>query len=171
MIQLNVMIVFMILCSLAAIEMKDLFSAVISFGSIGLGLSVCFLFLKAPDLAIVQLVVEILVLVVLIRGTVSRDSSGYERREWFTYTAFGIFVVVFLAMIYNVLNDIPGFGYPLMRLSRSLLMESFQKTGSPNIVVSILLDYRAYDTLAAITVFFASIMGVVTIMRKIGHKK
>ncbi len=50
---------FMIIGALYAIHAKDILSAVIACGIVGYSLVICFLLLKAPDLAIVQIVVEI----------------------------------------------------------------------------------------------------------------
>ena len=63
------LIIFMILAAFVAVQVKDLLSSVIAVGAVGLGLSVAFLMLKAPDLAITQFVVEIMVLILLIRAT------------------------------------------------------------------------------------------------------
>jgi multicomponent Na+:H+ antiporter subunit B len=65
MIELYVLLVFMIIGAIIAIEMKDLLSAVIAVGAVGLGLSLVFLVLKAPDVAITQIVVEMLCLIIL----------------------------------------------------------------------------------------------------------
>ena len=67
------LLVFMLLAAVIALESKDLLSSIISVGAVGFMLSVIFLFLKAPDIAIVQVVIEILTLVILIRVTISRD--------------------------------------------------------------------------------------------------
>ncbi|MCK4689959.1 MAG: DUF4040 domain-containing protein, partial [Candidatus Marinimicrobia bacterium] len=53
---------FMILGSIVALELKDLLSSIIAIGIVGLGVSVSFLFLQAPDLAIVQFLFEIFAL-------------------------------------------------------------------------------------------------------------
>lgn len=45
---------FMIIGSIVALEIKDILSAVIAVGVVGLGVSISFVFLQAPDLAIVQ---------------------------------------------------------------------------------------------------------------------
>ncbi len=66
MIELYVLLIFMIIGAIVAIEMKDLLSSVIAVGAVGLGLSIALLILKAPDVAITQLVVEILCLIILI---------------------------------------------------------------------------------------------------------
>jgi len=68
---------FMIIGSLVAIETRGLLSSVISVGAVGFALSVIFLLLGAPDLAITQVVVEILVLVVLVRVVITRRDETY----------------------------------------------------------------------------------------------
>ena len=75
----------MIICAVLAVEITDLFSSVIAVGAVGLCLCVIFLILKAPDLAITQLVVEVLCLMILIRATIRRDlpfsTSGRARAK------------------------------------------------------------------------------------------
>ncbi|MFC1809176.1 hydrogenase subunit MbhD domain-containing protein [Candidatus Omnitrophota bacterium] len=73
MVELYVLLTFMIIAAIIAVEVKDLLSSVIAVGAVGMGLSIVFLILKAPDVAITQLVVEILCLIILIRATLKRD--------------------------------------------------------------------------------------------------
>src|SRR5512133_1129343 len=68
---------FMILGAIFAIHAKDLLSAVIACGIIGYSLVICFLLLKAPDLAIVQIVVETITLIIMV--AVVLDSSREEK--------------------------------------------------------------------------------------------
>ena len=73
MVLLIITLVFLIIGAIVAIETRNLLSSVISVGAVGFGLSVMFLLLGAPDLAITQMVVEVLALVVLVRGTLRVD--------------------------------------------------------------------------------------------------
>ena len=66
MLELNLIMLFVIIAAFIAVEMKDLLSAVVSVAAAGLGLCIMFLILKAPDIAITQLVVEIFLLIILI---------------------------------------------------------------------------------------------------------
>src|SRR4030067_3456113 len=66
----------MILGALYAIHAKDLLSAVIACSIVGYGLVICFLLLKAPDLEIVQIVVETISLIIMV--AVVLDSSREE---------------------------------------------------------------------------------------------
>ena len=68
-----VLLLFIIIAAIIAIETKNLLSSIICIGALGFGASLMFLFLRAPDIAITQIVVEVLGLIILIRATISRD--------------------------------------------------------------------------------------------------
>lgn len=172
MIELYLLLIFMIIGAIVAVEMKDLLSSVIAVGVVGLGLSVTFLVLKAPDLAITQLVVEILCLIILIRATIKKDLPFSASGRWFfnTFILFA-FVIVFLGIAYMALKELPVFGSPIMRVASSYLTNGLSETGAANLVASIILDFRAYDTLGEATVLFTAVIGVLAVMRRIGRKK
>jgi multicomponent Na+:H+ antiporter subunit B len=55
--------------------------------------------------------------------------------------------------------------------SNTYIEEGLAKTGAANIVSSVILDFRAYDTLGEATVLFTSIIGATVIMRTKSRKK
>ena len=172
MIELYALLIFMIIAAIVAIEMKDLLSSVIAVGAVGLGLSIAFLILKAPDVAITQLVVEMLCLIILIRATLKKDLPFSTTGRWFLNTLIAVgFIVVFLFVAIKAFKDLPEFGYPIMRVANIYLKEGLVKTGASNIVASVILDFRAYDTLGEATVLFTAVIGVLAIIRRIGRKK
>lgn len=172
MFELYFLLLFMILGAIIAVEMKDLLSSVVAVGAVGLGLSVAFLILKAPDLAITQLVVEILCLIILIRATIRRDIPPLERgKEVVGSIMVLLFIGGFLFFAYSALKDLPSFGHPIMRVSQNYLAEGLKKTGATNLVTSVILDFRAYDTLGEATVLFTAVVGVLVVLRRIGRKK
>ena len=76
------LIVFMLVAALIAVETRDLLSSVISLGAAGFALSVIDLLLGAPDLAITQVVVEVIALVMLIRVVITRtDTTSQAPRD------------------------------------------------------------------------------------------
>jgi len=172
MVELYLLLVFMIIGAIIAIEVKDMLSAVIAVGAVGLALSIAFLQLKAPDVAITQLVVEILCLIILIRATLKRDLPFATTGRWLLNTIItGCFVAVFVMVAIRCFKDLPEFGYPIMRVSKTYIAEGLSKTGAANLVGSVILDFRAYDTLGEATILFTAVIGVLTIVRKIGRKK
>lgn len=169
---LYVLMLFMIIAAVIAVETRSLLSAVICVGSIGFVGSLLFLFLAAPDIAITQIVVEILGLIILIRATISRDLTFISGDKEF----FGVVVsIVLIAVIFlagmKVLDTLPAFGTAIFTqvpdaASQVYLSEGLQRTGAANIVASVILDFRAYDTLGEATVLFTSILGASVILRK-----
>ena len=170
-IYLLILLIFMIIGALVAVETKNLLSSVISVGAVGFGLSVSFLFLRAPDLAIVQVAVEVILLIFLIRATISRDII--PERGHIAWP--GLIIVVLLVACFCVFGifafrDLNEFGSPIIASvaeapSNTYLAQGIEETGASNIVTSVLLDYRAYDTLGEVTVLFAAVIGALTVLR------
>ena len=172
MVEIYLLLIFMIAGALIAVAAKDLLSSVVAIGAVGIGLSMAFLVLKAPDLAIMQLVVEILSLIILIRATTRKDIPFSTSGRWvFNTLSTLLFIVIFLTGAYISIKLMPGFGEPLMRVSKVYIAEGFARTGARNIVSAINLNYRALDTLGEATAIFAAIVGVLAIARKISHNK
>ena len=162
----------MIIGAIVALEVKDMVSSVIVVGAVGLALCIAFLILKAPDLAITQLTVEILMLIILIRATLRRDLPFSTSGRWFLNTVITVlFVAVFLGVAYFAIKDLPKFGSPIMRVASNYITGGLEKTGAANLVSGVILDFRAYDTLGEATVLFTAAIGVISIMRRIGRKK
>ena len=82
MVELYVLVIFMIVGSLIALEARDLLSSVVAVGAVGLALAIAFLLLRAPDVALTQLVVEIFTVVILSRATLARGGGGGAAGVW-----------------------------------------------------------------------------------------
>jgi len=167
-----VLLVFMIIAALIAVETRNLLSSVICIGAIGFGASLMFLFLRAPDIAITQIVVEVLGLIILIKATISRDLTFISGdREFFSVVVSVVIVFVIFISGIKVLETLPDFGIAVFTqtantASQTYITEGLQRTGAANLVSSVILDFRAYDTLGEVTVLFTSIIGATVILRK-----
>jgi multicomponent Na+:H+ antiporter subunit B len=172
MIEIHLILIFMITAAIIAVEVKDLVSSVIAVGAVGMGLCMAFLVLKAPDLAMMQLVVEILSLIILIRATIRKDLPFSASGRWlFNTVCTVLFLLVFLVLAFISLKNIPQFGQPIMKVSKVYLEEGLAKTGAMNIISAITLNFRALDTLGEATILFTAIIGVLAIARKVAHDK
>ena len=172
MIELNLLLLFMIVGAIIAVENHNLLSSVIAVGAVGFGLSIVFLLLGAPDLAITQLVVEILALVILIRATLAKTvPEKYKGREMAAYLMAIVFVCVVLGFSFYAFKALPEFGSPIMRVAKTYIEQGLAKTGATNLVAAVILDFRAYDTLGEATVLFTAIVGAIAVLRLKGRKK
>jgi len=161
---------FVIVASVIAIEVKDLLSTIISVSAAGAGLSILFLMLGAPDIAITQVVVEVVCLVILIRATVTRDDTTYDsHRDTFAVAAGLLFVGLLTVCCWVAYQDMQPFGSPIMKVGSQYLQYGIERTGAANYVTAVLLDFRAYDTLGEATVIFAAVIGAYVVLRKVGR--
>jgi multicomponent Na+:H+ antiporter subunit B len=170
--EIHLILIFMITAAIIAVEARDLLSSIIAVGAVGIGLSMAFLILKAPDLAIMQLVVEILSLIILVRGSIRKDLPFSTSGRWlFNTIATVVFIIVFVGLACLSLKDIPGFGNPIMKVSKLYLEGALARSGAMNVVSAITLNFRALDTLGEATVLFTAIVGILAVARKISHEK
>lgn len=176
---LTVVLIFMILGAIYSLHAKDLLSALVSMGIVGYGLVICFLLLKAPDLAIVQILVETITLVIMV--SVVLDSTRHELKEKASIKHEGepfinsrfvgnIFIGVLISLVlfytyHFAIENLTPFGEHFMRMSKTYLQDPAGKTGSANMVTGVLFDYRGYDTLGEATILVTAVVGVLTVLR------
>jgi len=174
---IGTLLVFMIIGSIISLETKDLLSAIISLTAVGYFACVALLFLKAPDIALTQMVVEVLSLIILIRATIRRDLTTIEEdRDFFGLITTFALIFVFFIFGMEALRYLPPFGTPSFTLnsnspSNRYLLNGLKETGAANIVSSVILDYRGYDTLGEATILFTSILGALAILRVYARKR
>jgi len=188
-----VLLMFVAIGAVIAIWTKDLLSAVIAIGVVGFTRTVMFVLLRAPDVAITQVVVEVLLLIVLIRSTVTREVHTTEAWRGIQGAAVvTVFVLVLVVLGAFGFRQIAPFGRPVQgsvatnadRLaprvsakpgepeapSITYLRDGERQTGSRNIVTAVLMNYRAYDLLGAAAVVFTAAIGAVTLLRREGRR-
>jgi len=171
-----ILLLFILIAAIIAVETKDLLSSVICIGAIGFGASIMFLFLRAPDIAMTQIVVEVLGLIILIRATIRRDLTFISGDREFFGTVVSVVIIFTIGLAgLTVFQSLQDFGNPIFAnvpdaASQEYISQGLAKTGAENLVASIILDFRAYDTLGETTVLFTTIIGSLVILRREGRK-
>lgn len=166
----------MVIAAFIATEIRDLLAAVISLGAVGFSVAIMFIFVQAPDLAIVQIVVEVLTVVifvaVILRTTHIDETIGKKLSgtQIFAIVLYAFFAILFLIVMIRSLQELPAFGNATMKVAKEYIRLGLSQTGGANIVADVILDFRALDTLGEATVLFTSVIGVVALMRKSGRK-
>ncbi len=166
---ISIITLLMILGAIYAIHARDLLSAVITCGIVGYGLVICFLLLKAPDLAIVQIVVESISLIIMV--AVVLDSSREEAyskldgRGYLSAATAILFIVVLFYFFKESTNTLETFGKSTLRMAGPYIEGAAEKTGSANLVTGVVFDFRGYDTMGEATVLVTAVLGVLTILR------
>ena len=82
-------------------------------------------------------------------------------------------IVIGATLIYGTL-DMPQWGDPNSpagsHVSPYYLRHSLEQTATPNVVTSVLADYRSYDTLGETTVIFTAGMACILLLRRARKK-
>ena len=162
---------FMIVGSIVAIETTDLLSSVICIGAVGFALSVIDLLLAAPDLGLTLGVVEILTLVVLIRVVSTRRDTYHATSRDTLAIAVVVGGLVFVLTLTGMfaLDGLAAPGSPVMLMSQPYLDHGLAANSAVNYVTSILIDFRGYDTLGEASIIFVAIVGVYAVLRPVGR--
>jgi multicomponent Na+:H+ antiporter subunit B len=133
---------FMLAGSLIAVETRDLLSSVICVGAVGFGTSLVFLLLGAPDLALTQVVVEILILVVLVRVIITRRDKTYTvSRATLPVGLVLLALGVMAAIVFGTLMTAEEGGLQMRRFGDPLLNEQAEASimapvGEPEVALT-----------------------------------
>jgi multicomponent K+:H+ antiporter subunit A len=145
--------VLMVFCSLYLVFIHhQRLLALVLIGVIGLMVSLGFVYLSAPDLAMTQLTVEVVTIILLLlalnflpKQTPRESSTGRKVRDLVLAGVAGVAVAALSAAM--MLRD---FGLP--SISDYHVANSKIGGGGTNIVNVILVDFRAFDTFGEIIV-------------------
>ncbi|TCZ83995.1 monovalent cation/H+ antiporter subunit A [Lysobacter sp. N42] len=138
--------------------------ALVVVGAVGLGVSLCFVFLSAPDLALTQLLVEMVTIVLMLlalnylpQESVRTDGNLRRLRDGLLAGVAGLGVA---ALAYGVMT------LPQDTVAGELLARSVPEGYGRNVVNVILVDFRGFDTLGEITVFGVAGLVVHALLRR-----
>ncbi|MEJ2789179.1 MULTISPECIES: monovalent cation/H+ antiporter subunit A [unclassified Pseudoxanthomonas] len=138
--------------------------AVIVLGGAGLMVSLAFVFLSAPDLALTQLMVEMVSLVLLLLGLHYLPPRSPPERT--PRRRLRDIVVALVAGTGTGLLAYQVMTRPGDTISGELLARSLPEAYGSNVVNVILVDFRGFDTFGEITVFGIAALIVHALLRR-----
>lgn len=171
---ISIILVLMIIGAIFALHAKDLLSAVVAMGFVGFGLVICFLLLKAPDLAIVQIVIETTTLVIMVAVVLGSSRKELEV-SWDRRAILNLFVgfIAFAGMLFffmQAIENLDPLGLHSLGMSQPYVNGAVERTGSINLVTGVLFDFRAYDTMGEAVILYTAALGTLTLLRIKGKK-
>ena len=154
--------------TIGIVRQRNLFGVVILFGIYSFLMASVLLVLDAPDVALTEASVgagvSTVVLLATLHLTKTIEMAPIHRN------LLPLFVVVTVAavLVWGTLS-LPPFGVAdaviHQHVAPRYLAKSIAETGVPNVVTSVLADYRGYDTLGEVTVIFTAGIGVMMLLR------
>ncbi|MDH0143468.1 monovalent cation/H+ antiporter subunit A [Aquipseudomonas alcaligenes] len=147
---------------LTAVFHRQRLVALLILGVGGMLVALAFARFSAPDLALTQLVVEVVTIILLMLAlfylpsrTPSESSSLRGLRDFVVAGGCGVMVAL---LVYVVLTR------PYAGLAPFFLANSVSGGGGTNVVNVILVDFRGFDTLGEITVLAIAAVGILAML-------
>lgn len=158
----------MVVMAALASFFNNLLYAVLSLSGMGFLLALTFMLLKAPDLAMTQIVVELVFIVFFLIVIYKIPTRAIKKPR--PVKPFDILLAVAAAVgVTAQINASLANTYYTSDAYFFLDPEKIKQTGGTNIVNVILVDFRAFDTWGEITVLVLAALATYTLLRRWKH--
>lgn len=149
---------------IATIRARSRLGAIIAVSVVGAMIALFFVFFSAPDLAITQLLIEVLstVFLLLVFSVLPVRFESLSP-SWVRIRDAVVASVAGLLMTGLVLATATSTRFPA--LAPWFLINSYPEGQGDNVVNVILVDFRGFDTLGEIFVLFIALLGIYGLMR------
>ncbi len=146
-------------------------AALIMLGGVGLVVCITFVWLSAPDLAITQLLVEIVTTVLILLGLRWLPKRSVDLSDVMTLRSrFRRFRDLVLAISCGVGMSFVAFAVMTMPVPDAIasffLQNAYEEGGGRNVVNVILVDFRGFDTFGEIAVLGVVALTVFALLRR-----
>jgi len=157
--------------ALASVIFSNHLSAALSLGVMGYAVGGLFLLEPAPDVALVQFLVETLgtVLVIVMIGRIAKNRRLEAISVLWDSSRGGVWRDVAISVIIGVTVGLFALTAINNRPDRESIAawhieNAYEETGVTDVVAAILADFRATDTILEIIVFSMAALGVLTVL-------
>ena len=164
-----VLLTLLAVVTVAVIRQRSLFGVVILSGAYSFLMASLMMVLDAVDVAMTEASVGAGVSTVLLLATLHLTSTTEASPPRPNWPALAAALVTGAALIWGTMA-LPPFGTADAAIHQHVapryLAQSIAETNVPNVVTSVLADYRSFDTLGETTVIFTAGIGVMLLLRR-----
>lgn len=166
-----VLVVLALGATLASVLFRSQLYAVLALGTMGYAVGGLFLLQPAPDVALVQFLVETLggVLVIVMLGRISPHRRAESMSALWDTSKRGVWRDIVIATVIGLTVGLFALTAVNNRPARESiatwhLENAYPLTGVVDVVAAVIGDFRATDTLIEIMVFSMAALGVLTVL-------
>lgn len=181
-----ILLTFLLICAISVSFSKNILNSVLIFMGYSLVMSVIWMVIESPDLAITEAAVGAGITSILFFVTLNRIHSMFKnendkkenpdeflpsiKRFKKLYVTIAILFTVFFAVVLVLtvsyspktgMADNPSYN----EVVEKYIEDGLEETGATNIVAGMILDYRAFDTLGESHVLFVATITVTVLLR------
>ena len=154
--------------TIGVVRTRNLFGVIVLAGIYSFLMASVLIVLDAVDVAMTEAAVGAGVSTVLLLATLHLTKSMEYPRPRKAYLPLFVAICTGAAIVWGTYS-LPPFGTPDNVIHRHVvpryLADSVKDTMVPNVVTSVLADYRGYDTLGETTVIFTAGIGVLLLLK------
>jgi multicomponent Na+:H+ antiporter subunit B len=163
------LLTLMAIVTIAIVGRRSLFAVAILSGIYSFLMASVLVLLDAVDVAMTEASVGAGVSLVLLLATLhltkTTESQAWPRK----LLPLAVSTVTGAAIVWGT-SGLPPFGSPDAVIHKHVvpryIADTVKETNVPNVVTSVLADYRGYDTLGETTVIFTAGIGVMLLLRR-----
>jgi len=154
--------------TVGVVRMRNLFGVVVLVGIYSFLMATLLVVLDAVDVAMTEAAVGAGISTVVLLSTLHLTKSMEYPRPRRAYLPLFVAAVTGAALVWGTYS-LPPFGVADAVIHKHVapryLSDSLKDTMVPNVVTSVLADYRGYDTLGETTVIFTAGIGVLLLLK------
>jgi multicomponent Na+:H+ antiporter subunit B len=154
--------------TIGVVRMRNLFGVVVLAGIYSFLMASLLVGLDAVDVAMTEAAVGAGLSTVVLLATLHLTKSMEYPRPRKAYLPLFVAIVIGGALVWGTYS-LPPFGTADAVIHKHVapryLSETLKETMVPNVVTSVLADYRGYDTLGETTVIFTAGIGVLLLLK------
>jgi len=153
----------LVIAALTTLLTNNRITAIVSLGAVGYLVVMLFVILRAPDLALTQMVVETATTALFLLCFYHLPKLG-KRLEKIKFKLMNLLVSISVGIVVTILT-LTASGHKLFQPITSFFENAYELAGAKNIVNAILVDFRGFDTMLEISVLLIAGIGVFTLIK------
>jgi multicomponent Na+:H+ antiporter subunit B len=169
-----VLLTLLVIVTLAIIRQRSLFGVVILASIYSFLMASVLIVLDAVDVAMTEASVGAGMSTVILLATLHLIKTTEIRSVLVRPLPLLVALVTGAVLVWGTLG-LPPFGTPDAVIHKHVapryIADTIKETNVPNVVTSVLADYRGYDTLGETTVIFTAGIGVMLLLRRARRRR
>ncbi len=164
-----VLLTLLAIVTIAIVRQRNLFGVVVLFSVYSFLMASVMIVLDAVDVALTEAAVGAGISTVVLLGTLHLTGSMEMRTERLTLLPLVTAAATGIILIWGT-YDLPAFGLADAPIHKHVapyyIEQSIPQMGVPNIVTTVLANFRSFDTLGETTVVFTAGIGIMLLLRR-----
>lgn len=166
------LLVFVVVSAFTAAFLRDVLGSIIAFSAYSLGISIIWVFLRAPDVGLTEAAVGAGIMTVLFLLTIAKTvrPAGERTLERVNIRSLAV-TIALVGALSTTLFALPPVGAGDSAavtddVTRYYLENAYTETGVHNAVTAVLAAYRGFDTLGEAVVVYSAGVGILLVLHK-----